>query len=426
MSTTKNDLRKFAPFLLSSSKKLTINNLDLIYSKNELLDFCPFEIVPNAINQFDRKDNGGVEYLVLPSWNNPRFFVYNDKILIKNIGNLIKPTSFKAKLAWDIALFLNRFNAIKLIFRNSIFIKTDILGKHFLKTKAHTQNKFVIYTGAVGIYQKWTIQEMDEINNIVSFTKIGKSELSIKRIEKEHENLEWLSEKVFNSFEVPQELDYFNVDSFVFLKQTACKKEYKRINSEFTHLHKNVLSELHYNFQKETISGLFISSLCKEADKLKKEDVGVQPTVSLLNENIKWLEKELSKTSNLILTFSHGDFTQWNNYSDGQKLFVFDWEMGDYRMPLWDYFNFIYHSAFLVYNCDVSRLEKMLHDNYEWAISIAGNRRKYDIYHKTYLIEITLHYLHQYQILKELEIRNSVYLLIKEFPKYLRTNNKPD
>ena len=420
MRNKKNDLRKFAPFLLASSKELTINNLDFIYSDDDFSDLASFDIIPNSINQFDSIDNGGVEYLVFPSWNNPRFFVCNDKNLIKNIGNLIKPTSFKAKMAWKVALILNRFNAIKLLFSNSLFVKTNVLGGLFLKANNQQKSKFIIYTGAVGIYQKWTVQEMNEENMIMSFSKIGKNKLSIERIYKEQNCLQFLSDMNFDSFEIPTLIDFYQVNEFSIIKQGACDADYNQVISEFSYQHQQVLEELHLKLSKDIVVDDFINHLRKEKTKIAIEDIYVQSIVSLIGININNLESQLKNRKVLNFTFSHGDYTQWNSFSNGEKLFVFDWEMGDYRMPLWDYFNFIYHSVFLVHNFNEKILQKLLFQNYNWANLLVDNM--YDTCHKVYLIEITIHYLHQYQELRKIGIENSVYKLIEQFPKFLKAN----
>jgi|TARA_B110000908_G_C10229735_1_gene439926 hypothetical protein len=420
MENNKNDLRKFAPFLLTSSKNIAVRNLESIYSDNELLDFYPFEVSPDSKNQYDSKDNGGAEYLVIPSWKNPRFFVYNDKKLIQNIGNLIKPTSFKAKLAWKIALFLNRFNAIKLLFRNSIFIKTDNLGDLFLNENDQNKSKYVVYTGAIGIYQKWTVQEMNETNEIVSFAKIGRSKLSKERILKEKNCLRFLSDVKFETFEIPKLIDFYQKNEFCVIKQDACNTDYSHVISDFSSLHQKVLEELHLKLKKEVNTKKFIYSLHNEIEKITIDDIFVQSTVTLIKTNLSKIESQLIKKEVLTFTFSHGDFTQWNSFSNGSKLFVFDWEMGDYRMPLWDYFNFIYHSTFLVNNHNEKFLQKVISQNQNWAKSLVGDT--YSICHKIYLIEITIHYLQQYQELEQIGIENSVYELISQFPKFLNHN----
>jgi hypothetical protein len=417
MIRDKIDLRKYAPFLLTASQNISIKNLKFIYEEKDVLEFSKFNILSECEHEFNCSNNSGIEYLVIPSWDNPRFFVPNDKNLIKKIGNLIKPTSFKARMVWNIALFLNGFKAIKLIFRNSIFIKMDKLGGYFLDGNNDSKSKFVIYTGAIGVYQKWTIQEMNETNDILSFTKIGRTKLSKQRILKEKKCLQYLNDFKFEKFEIPNLVDFYSKNDFTIIKQNSCDVSYSQVVNHFSYLHKSVIEELHSKLKKDVSSNSYIDSINKEIDEINIDDITIKPIASLLKINLIKIEAELKSNETLTFTFSHGDFTQWNSFSNGVRLFVFDWEMGSYRMPMWDYFNFIYHSAFLGHKHNEKELHKVILENEKWVKSIVGDL--YNLCHKIYLIEIIIHYLQQYKELKQIGIENSVHDLILQFPKFL-------
>jgi hypothetical protein len=409
------DYRKYAPFLLVSSNRVAFSNLEKIYTIEELNDFFAPCLVSTGGSEFDSKNNNGIEYIVVPSWSNPRWFIPKDKYLITHIGNLVKPTSFAAKTIWKIALCLNKINCIDWLFRSKIYINTNHVGAHFFKTNDSSRNRFVVYTGAKGIYQKFTFQEMDEKKEIISFIKVGKNKFTSFRLENEVKILKILGEKRFFSFDYPALVDYYQKDGFTFLKQTPCKKEFSRVLMDLTDLHLRFLSEVHQSCHKSIYTEEFLSSIEEAIENLSHFD---KNACEILVDAIRILKITLNRQK-LLFVLSHGDFTAWNCFSNKKILYVFDWEMGEYRMPLWDYFNFIYHSVLLTVGYKVKAINKKLCTNTFWAKSLVGSDL-YDTCHLTYLIEITIHYLQQCQELSRHGMRNNVFMLVQNFSKSLK------
>ena len=409
------DYRKYAPFFLLSDNTIADKlESDNLFLKEDLFDYFNIAISKNSKNSISLSNNKDIECLVIPHWNNPRWFVPNDKNIVSHVGNIIKPTSRKAVIIWKIALFLNCFGLIDKIFRSKIFIQTDNTGSYYLKN--NSDNNYIIYTGAKGIYQKFTFQEMNEKKEVVSFTKAGKNKFASVRLNNEASVLRLLSDVSFTTFEHPFLLDYYQKEGITFLKQAPCKNDFSRMLMGFTDLHRGMLSEIHQKCRKEINVGEYLKSLEQEIREGFQID---NTTCSFLLNGLSRVKKNL-KSSRIEFVLSHGDFTPWNCFYNGKILYVFDWEMGAYRMPLWDYFNFIYHSVFLTVGYKVKKINKKLYANISWAKLLADNDL-YDNCHLIYLIEMTLHYLQQCQELSRYEMHNNVFVLVQNFSKLLKT-----
>jgi thiamine kinase-like enzyme len=187
---------------------------------------------------------------------------------------------------------------------------------------------------------------------------------------------------------------------------------------DFTSAHKQALEDLFYKTGKEVSVNSYIENLLTEVNQLQTPH-SVKVSIELLREGINKLKKSFYSSQNLLLSLSHGDFTPWNCFSNGKELFIFDWEMADYRPPLWDYFNFIYHRSILSEDYNIKKIEQRFLQNYDWAKSIAKD--DYAIYHLCYLIEILLHYIQYNEVEKATtNTNNNVKMHIDKFTNALK------
>jgi hypothetical protein len=229
--------------------------------------------------------------------------------------------------------------------------------------------------------------------------------------------LKLLSENNFTTFEHPFLLDYYQKEGITFLKQTSCKKDFNKMSMNLTDLHRDVLSEIHWQYRKEICISEHLKSLEQE---IKAEFQTDNATCTLLLNGLSCLKGDL-KFSRIKFILSHGDFNPWNCFSNGNKLFVFDWEMGKYRMPLWDYFNFIYHSVLLHVGDNQKKINNFLSVNQKWAISLMDDKATYATCQLMYLVEMLLHYMRQQKELSKIGLQNNVTLtlLVRYFSNIL-------
>jgi thiamine kinase-like enzyme len=402
------DFRKYGIFLLAGKYAFS-------FSKNQKANFkkAEFGRLFDGVVIDEKKTNIGTKYVVIPDWNNPRWFVPKNRKVINNIGKIIKPTSLKASIIWSIAKLANRFNVIDLIFHHYIYVNSSH-DKLYLKS-LNSENSFVIYTGAPGIYQKFTVQEMDNACKIISFSKFGINSYSKERIINERIALTFLIKNDFKSFHYPFVLDFYEVGSFTILTQSPAESSFKRMVLNFTIIHQKVLKEIDEKCFKTRKKTEVIESLLNEVNNIHNESdvIIIQKAKLNLLKAIELLKQRLK--NELKFTFSHGDFTPWNIFSDGNKLFIFDWEMAEYRLQLWDYFNFIYHLNILSCNFSMSKIQSDLSKYKDWSISILGDENTYKSCHLFFLIEILVHYIQHHLIIKKFNSKNNIFDLITKF-----------
>lgn len=106
-------------------------------------------------------------------------------------------------------------------------------------------------------------------------------------------------------------------------------------------------------------------------------------------------EEELIATA-----MSHGDFTLWNMYKEGDTLHVYDWELSRPMMPVgYDAFHFIIQQGILVDHLTWKSIDKKLHaafgeDSFSALCPVAGANRT--TYLRLYLLMNTVYYLKTY------------------------------
>lgn len=407
----KDGLRRYGLMLLAGTQQYS-SDIDA-YKSIEAVDFCSLKLSDKAGTFFSESDNGGQEYVIISSWDNARWFVPNKKKVISHIGNLIKPSSIKSRLAWEIAKLFNRFGCIDRVFRTKVYIKTTCLGNFFLDNEDENID-YVIYTGSRGVWQKFTIQEMKN-NEILSFTKVGKHDLAKQRIINETRILELLNEqKDIHPF-VPQIIRSYERNGMQFLKQTSCPFYYNQIISVFGDQHKSFLERLN-RLSKKVDANDYLAKLQERIEGIGREDEESKIINSILLEGYSLLCRDLK--GSILLCLSHGDFSQWNCFSNGKDVFVFDWEMGAYRFPLWDYFNFIFHKNLLIDKEDKYKLKHDLNTNKQWAESVLP--QNYLKAQLVYLMDIIIEYCYQNNVTKAYDLETNGLQLSRYFVDALK------
>lgn len=407
----KDGLRRYGLLLLSGTECYS-TNIDS-YRSEDAICFSGLTLSDQAETDFSDRDNGGTQYIVISSWDNARWFVPNKKEIIFHVGNIIKPSSFKSRLVWNIATLFGHIGCFNKVFRTIVYLQTSCQGQLFLDND-DTEKDFIIYTGSRGLWQKFTIQEMKN-NKILSFTKVGKYDLARQRIKNEGNILKELSN--YDSIKncVPKLIKLYERNGMTFLKQSPCPPQYNQIIGFFGKQHRCFLKKLS-KLNQTVETKLFLSQLKEKIDNISSQNNVYTREKDLLNYAYDILCKEIEGQNTIVLYLSHGDFSQWNIFSDGDDLFVFDWEMGAFRCPLWDYFNFIYHKNLLVDNSKKKKLFDDLKNNLQWANSFSSH---YERYHLVFLMEILIEYCHQNEKTMSLGLSTNGDQLINYFYKAL-------
>ncbi|HAO93196.1 MAG: hypothetical protein A2X99_02620 [Deltaproteobacteria bacterium GWB2_55_19] len=298
-------------------------------------------------------------HIVMPSFANPRWLLPNDRDLIRNCGNIVKPSSLKARAAWRVTRALNIAGRPELVFPDRVVVamrastrRSSGALKGFLSKVMNDDGiDLVLYTGANGYYyQKFTAQVMDRKRGTIAYAKIARTEQARKRVEDEARALKELESMSLSLMKAPRHVFYGTMEGSgdTVLVQTPPPAGVSAVKRALDERHVKALSEL---FEKTR-------RCVKGSDIITRMDASLR-TLSGARANRKKLfdavESGLSKLRPALdgkefhVGLSHGDFTPWNIYLKRQEMFVFDWELASQRAPLWDAYNFIIHSEHLIF-----------------------------------------------------------------------------
>jgi thiamine kinase-like enzyme len=156
------------------------------------------------------------------------------------------------------------------------------------------------------------------------------------------------------------------------------------------------------------VNGLQIAAKLKssflEVGKLER----MEKYHDILSYSLEWIKDKMVDVD-INLAISHGDFIPWNVFKGKTEIFVFDWETADYRLPLWDLFNFFFHSQVLIYHKQANAIaEEVFNEKGDINrlihkyLAMIQDKSKIDlnIFFAVYLFEIALYY---YNYIKEQE-----------------------
>jgi hypothetical protein len=300
---------------------IKINNIDP--SINRFVYFYKNRFFSKSIKHCDV-----FEYVIVPSLANPRWLILNKKNAIKRHGLIIKPSSMTAVFVWEIAKILNYLKLFTFIFPHRIVSSFPLCNGFDLDNKLSPS---ILYTGAPGKYQKFTVQCVDESYAPTSFLKLANTVSGISRIKNERVALTCLNKVNFKEIKIPLLIRGFNYKNFYgIIQENILNMDNMSMN--FSEVDELVIEDLYRNFEHQIIStNEFLFELKDSIDELY---IGNKITLAL--------DKEL------ILTVSHGDYLPWNRFNEGRVSKVIDWEMFGFRPIFYDLFYFILHESCLV------------------------------------------------------------------------------
>jgi hypothetical protein len=217
-----------------------------------------------------------------------------------------------------------------------------------LLTKLNCTN-YSIFTGTPGENRKIVI----EANNGMEtkyFIKIPTTDSSVKLIQMEKINLDYLNILKFNCFEVPK----VALSDGELIAISNIKPKRGVSNKDFSSVHFNALLEI-YNktfkkYKNIDIKSINDSILRQQSLSNFNFDRGneLHQKIGVLTKKLLILKKILMMNNDIKTSFAHCDFTPWNMYITKERLFVYDWEMGEDMPLLFDFFHYIFQQNILV------------------------------------------------------------------------------
>jgi thymidylate kinase len=309
-------------------------------------------------------------YLVIPGFSNPRWFLPNSRTVIKNTGNIVKPSSLKGRTAWNLIRLMSSIGFPQTFFpdrliiasRSDARVPSNSVLKELLEPVLNKERiSFIIYNGSNSYYQKSTVQVMDHDGATIAYAKIGSTGQARERIEAEGTALMSLAGFSFSKLKFPEliSLEQLKETDVTVLVQTPPPKSFKEFNRTLDDRHIDALIELFLKTRKVVKGDELLSDIMVKIKKLSTENVGRTDVIDDLGKAILHLVPGF-KGTDITISISHGDFTPWNIYLNNGELFAFDWELSATRVPLWDVYNFILHSEVLIFDRSAKDIFRML------------------------------------------------------------------
>ncbi len=310
--------------------------------------------------------------------------------------NFYNAATFKAKVfCWLTKLaFLIGFRSWFTSGSFTIFHKGELKLKELAKKK--DCDNFSVFMGTVGPNRKLLV-ELNSKGKSRYFIKKALNEKSQKLVNNEVDKLQALKNNTWKHLSVPQ-AEKLPDTSMGLLSNIQTDRAVRSIKLTETHI--KALSELYdYSFQKQAWQELPIyeqtSTNINRLD-FKDEHLVIRRLATLLETLNSNLDSAVLSTA-----YSHGDFTPWNMYVEGDQLHLYDWELAFDQMPLlFDLFHFIFQTGVLLTNANYSQIKKQINDLLTWP-SVKALIGKYEIdvekHYQLYLLINVSYYVNIYQ-----------------------------
>jgi hypothetical protein len=302
------------------------------------LNTCQVENAIYFISDRKRKlkSNNYDEYIVVPGFSNPRWIIRNDANIINNQGNIIKPTSFLAYTVWEVAKFISKFDYMSLIFPNRIIATSRSLEKNILANDSNSIG--IIYTGAKGEFQKFTLQVWHDSKSIVSYLKFGNQSQSRKKVGHEHHSLELLSKIKFDRVHIPKILRFkLDSDHAMLETQNIVTGQDKKVDVLLNVDYLALLEIYNESGKKNTSVSEYIND----------KNIYKSVILDLLGENF-----------HVNISNSHGDYTPWNRFILDNEVKIIDWEDFSKRVMCYDLVTFLFSEGVLIKKSNLNKIQK--------------------------------------------------------------------
>lgn len=306
--------------------------------------------------------------------------------------SLFQPSSLKGKLVVAAFNIIKHFPFIlKKI--NARSIRLNFLPQFisFIDDLFHIkQCEIGVFCGSPGKHQKLTLLVANK-DSILGYCKLTDNPELLSIFQQEADCLAYLKSKGINN--IPESLfdgelpNLKGVYAFIQTtirngKVTSANYINQSVFSFVTRMFDLTKKELDYKD----------SNFCKSVNTLKSYiNLFDKEEQNTLNRAIEKIELTLGQSS--YYSAYHGDFTPWNSFLQGDKLFVFDFEyFQKYTMPFMDYFHFFTQSS--IYN-EYLESDKIFNKYVAIKDTIKQNIPNPDFYYTCYLITVMAFYLNR-------------------------------
>ncbi len=305
-------------------------------------------------------------YLIAPSFENPRWILPLGR---NSSWGMVNPTSLKAKIAFSIYKALSSVGLGFIVFPHRIRVynasgnkPSSYLGD-ICERLPFCYGYNMLYLGSFGPLQKITVEFVGN-DGVQYYGKFSNNKLTESALVAESSALHFVNALPLKFTRTPdvKGLHRINEEDITYLIQTPLHASDKC--KAYSSILSSALTELFaYTKTRETkLIDQYIHALGDRLLAFKAEQLDATQSSSL-DVAVGLFEKlQILMEGELILSFSHGDFTRWNILFDNDKACIFDWEEAGFRPVGFDLFHFFVIECALVNKGNAKVVYAEIHD----------------------------------------------------------------
>lgn len=305
----------------------------------EITTTAPFEAFLDDIESIGVRPTtiGGHLYAVVAARSNLRWWL----LPLEGGGStsagleMLQPVTMIAALAKSWVQTMARFGLTQFVGKHLRLRGTPDLGTDF----GGRATTFAYFTGTCGPHRKTSIQIMDVQGRIVGYAKISRDRRVAKFIEREANFIHEIRSLNLRSADLPQVMASRQSESYSLLVTDGIKSSKSKSPTR--------LRAQHYNFLKEMAERTCRRGAQKPLARLSSviADIEGQISHSWMLRFRKIISLLVDRSSQMMVSYAHGDFTSWNTFEQTDQLYVFDWEYAAKDYPVgYDHSHFLIES----------------------------------------------------------------------------------
>lgn len=184
------------------------------------------------------------------------------------------------------------------------------------------------FTGTDGPSRKTSAQIMSPNGEIVGYVKLTRDPELSPFLETEASYLQIISNLSLSSVLVPKVIDLSKDAGLAWLVTDSLRNAETRVGDKFGHQHRRFLTELSAR-TRDARGDQALSDLSTSLEKLR-------PFLTPIWDQrfIAGIERLAPHVQKIPTAMAHGDFTPWNAFVLGDRLYVFDWEYAGSSYPV--------------------------------------------------------------------------------------------
>ena len=271
-------------------------------------------------NRFYRFGNADGKYWIVPAQG------------MRTALNLYQPSGIKGKMVKALLPCLHLLLPVRKAIKAQTVNCRLNSELHSLLCKVFDvqEIEFAIFEGTPSVHQKITMQ-LSRGNRILGYCKLSTNNDIEELFEKEYRTLDRLGKSGVTGIPKALHCGTLSNGMHIFVQSTE-KQASSRVIHEWSALQEEFLAQLHE----------------KTKTVLPFEESDYYTTLSALEQRLEWLPQNIDHTvvakaiadvkekyCGTVVEFCacHGDFTPWNMFANGKKLFVFDFEYAGVSYP---------------------------------------------------------------------------------------------